>query len=100
MASFFVLLTDYVAPDGDLDGFFSSAKGDMPPAGSEAWYQVENSKENYYGLQMLMRFAEIDVRRYTVGSYQCPVMDCDGSQFGCGNLLRDLKKYPLRSYLG
>ncbi|KIM95989.1 hypothetical protein OIDMADRAFT_183452 [Oidiodendron maius Zn] len=39
MASFFVLLTDYVAPDGDLDGFFSSAKGDMPQAGSEAWYQ-------------------------------------------------------------
>ena len=79
MASFFLLLTDYVAPDGDLDSFFSSAKGDMPPAGSEAWYQVESFREIFYGLEMLMQFAEIDIRRYTVGSYQCPVMDCDGS---------------------
>ena len=51
MASFFLLLSDYVAPDGDLDGFFSSAKGDVPPVGSEVWYQVENIMERFLWTQ-------------------------------------------------
>jgi hypothetical protein len=43
MASFFLLLSDYVAPDGDLDSFFVNSKADMPSGGSGAWYQVRHT---------------------------------------------------------
>ena len=45
MAYFFLLLSEYVVPDGDLDGFFTNfelhdKKGNVQPGGSYAWYQV------------------------------------------------------------
>jgi hypothetical protein len=48
MASFFLLLSEYVVPDGNLDGFFAhyelhDKKGQVVPGGSSAWYQVRNT---------------------------------------------------------
>jgi hypothetical protein len=45
MASFFLLLTEYVVPDGDLEGFFAHFEvqdkaGNVQPGGSAIWYQV------------------------------------------------------------
>lgn len=45
MASFFLLLTEYIIQDGDLNSLFLGAKGDIPSEGSEAWYQVGNFRE-------------------------------------------------------
>jgi hypothetical protein len=40
MAAFFLLLTEYVAREGDLDSFFVNAKEAVPSQGCAAWYQV------------------------------------------------------------
>lgn len=45
MASFFLLLTEYAVPDGDVEGFFAhyeheDKKGNFQSDGSSAWYQV------------------------------------------------------------
>ena len=45
MAAFFLLLTDYVVLDGNLDSFFTNAKDGMPPQGSAVWYQVRDLAE-------------------------------------------------------
>lgn len=40
MAAFFLLLTEYVTRDGDLDSFFMNGKDAIPEQGSAMWYQV------------------------------------------------------------
>ena len=54
MASFFLLLTDYVVPDGDFEGFFAhyelqDKRGNVQPGGSSFWYQVRNSSSCHDG---------------------------------------------------
>lgn len=40
MASFFLLISEYAAPDGDFDRLFTSIKDDGQPENAAVWYQV------------------------------------------------------------
>ena len=76
MAAFFLLLSDYVVRDGDLDNFFTNAKDSTPPQGSDVWYQVRKLAELFLSSRNAKRFIEIGIRRYTMGDCQCPAVDC------------------------
>ena len=40
MASFFLLLSEYAASEGDLDSVIADGKSDIPSGESGMWYQV------------------------------------------------------------